>query len=648
MKLRKVYFPFVLGGILLLSVFKTSFSQTSVSEIAQTTKDSLLQYYSYSLSDSLSLKNRLYYNTIYLHKGYSLKNDSLIFKGLLMKTWLLGLDIKYDSAIFYTNRLYDLAVKNRDTIIMQKALIKLGLYHGYTNKITEAFEFYNEAYKISRANSDSTLAAISLMRMSSIQRAVGDYSGSKITATDGLKYLKNSNDLKTLGELYHAISISNREQKNLDEALRYNSKAISTTKRFKYVGYGSNLKVSFQNTRANILADKKKYGEAILILERLVADSLLSKSKMQKARLMDNLGYIKWLENPDSPDALLLMKKALKIRKEIKDGHGSLASYIHLTKFYFNIDKSKALSYAEEAYENTKDRGNLAGQIDALEFIFELKENTKKEAKEYVEIQNSLKAVNQSNREIYAVTKYENEELSTENLVLKAEKAKKERQLIIYLSLAALLLATGLFFIYFLQQRFKREKIRDIYHVETNISKKLHDEIAGDMYHIMIQMENKNSDSEMIDKLEELYLRTRDFSRENSGFDVGPEYGTELCGMIKSYEKATTKIIVRGPENVNWNSINPEKKIIIFRVLQELMINMKKHSCAEFVAITFEKISNQIKINYSDNGVGVSIGSLVMSNGLRNAENRIKAIGGLIIFESHVGKGFKAQISFPA
>ena len=77
------------------------------------------------------------------------------------------------------------------------------------------------------------------------------------------------------------------------------------------------------------------------------------------------------------------------------------------------------------------------------------------------------------------------------------------------------------------------------------------------------------------------------------------------------------------------------------------MVNMKKHSHAELVAITFKKTPKGVVITYADTGVGVAAEEIIYSNGLQNTENRIKTIGGSFIFESAKGKGFKAKINFP-
>ena len=73
---------------------------------------------------------------------------------------------------------------------------------------------------------------------------------------------------------------------------------------------------------------------------------------------------------------------------------------------------------------------------------------------------------------------------------------------------------------------------------------------------------------------------------------------------------------------------------------------MQKHSNASLVAITFQSDQNKYLIKYSDNGVGVDLNAITVTNGLQNIESRIKSINGVITFETSLNNGFKTTIRF--
>ncbi|MNL48204.1 Oxygen sensor histidine kinase NreB [compost metagenome] len=105
--------------------------------------------------------------------------------------------------------------------------------------------------------------------------------------------------------------------------------------------------------------------------------------------------------------------------------------------------------------------------------------------------------------------------------------------------------------------------------------------------------------------------------------------------------------MVNGLNALDWNTLENTKKITVHRVLQELLVNMKKHSKCSLVVITFKKNDKNFQIDYSDNGLGADIGPQNIKNGLQNVENRILAINGSITFDSKSEKGFKVSITFP-
>ena len=151
----------------------------------------------------------------------------------------------------------------------------------------------------------------------------------------------------------------------------------------------------------------------------------------------------------------------------------------------------------------------------------------------------------------------------------------------------------------------------------------------------------ENPNDKILDDLEHVYVKTRDISKENSIIDVHENYSELLKDLLFSYKNDSINIITKNKSNINWDALSDLKKITLFRVLQELMTNMRKHSKATLVALNFNQSGNKITIDYKDNGVGCN---LLKKNGLHNTENRMASINGTITFESKPDNGFKVQI----
>ena len=171
----------------------------------------------------------------------------------------------------------------------------------------------------------------------------------------------------------------------------------------------------------------------------------------------------------------------------------------------------------------------------------------------------------------------------------------------------------------------------------------MHDEVANEVYHVMTKLQIEESQNEeILDDLENIYSKTRDISKESSLIDFDQNFNELLNDLLISYKTDQVQVITRNLLNIDWKTKAEYKKTTLYRVLQELMTNMRKHSKASLVVLTFEEDNNKVNINYSDNGMGCDLKKQV---GLQNAENRIQTSGGSIIFETEINKGFKAKIT---
>jgi signal transduction histidine kinase len=153
---------------------------------------------------------------------------------------------------------------------------------------------------------------------------------------------------------------------------------------------------------------------------------------------------------------------------------------------------------------------------------------------------------------------------------------------------------------------------------------------------------NANINEKVIDNLEAIYIKTRNISKEHSVLDYEGDFKETLNDLLVSYNSHAVRVIIKDIDKVNWEVVSKIKKETIYKVLQEFMVNMKKHSQAEFVALTFKIIRKKIIITYSDDGIGTD---LKKNTGLQNVENRIRTINGTINFESEINKGFKSKIT---
>lgn len=91
-----------------------------------------------------------------------------------------------------------------------------------------------------------------------------------------------------------------------------------------------------------------------------------------------------------------------------------------------------------------------------------------------------------------------------------------------------------------------------------------------------------------------------------------------------------------------------------FRIIQEAMSNVEKHSGATAVSVGLSKSASVVKLTVVDNGKGFVMArkeKLVVSRprfGLLNIRERVRALGGEIDIESEPGKGTRIAVRIPA
>ena len=405
-----------------------------------------------------------------------------------------------------------------------------------------------------------------------------------------------------------------------------------------------------RNTRGNLLADQGRYNEAINLFREVLADTSLSNKERNRSK--SNLGYTLWLQDNENPEAIEILRETLKLREELKDDQGLIASHIQLTKYFKDSDKELALNHARSALIYAQNTNSLYGQEEALGHIIDIEGSTIKEGKLYKKVDVKLEELRQNTRDIYRVTRFDNDQLKEENFELEVDNANKKSKIILFSALLILLIVLSGFSYFLLKHKHKRDKVKAViqqtHHTETQLSKKVHDEYANDMAGILHFVDQhpeipKTTKGTLSHKLEHLYERLRDTATEIAGFDTS-QFTQSLSFLITQYHTPGITIITNVNSGIDWSGLPEHKKTNVYRCLQELLVNMKKHSEATRVTMMFKKEGNTYHIQYRDNGKGVDLQHL-KKNGLYNMETRMLDIGGSVTFDSSKSQGFKANLT---
>jgi len=93
--------------------------------------------------------------------------------------------------------------------------------------------------------------------------------------------------------------------------------------------------------------------------------------------------------------------------------------------------------------------------------------------------------------------------------------------------------------------------------------------------------------------------------------------------------------------------LNAKKQIYIFRIIQEIINNITKHSAASSVQISIFTLNDMIEFNISDNGKGFDLNYTNKGNGLNNIMERCELMNGICNIESNENHGTSFRITIP-
>lgn len=213
---------------------------------------------------------------------------------------------------------------------------------------------------------------------------------------------------------------------------------------------------------------------------------------------------------------------------------------------------------------------------------------------------------------------------------------------------------------------FEREALRSQLEIQENtfkgIAQELHDNI-GQMLSVVklslsvLPLEKDHRAFDQVRNSQEI-LNKAIFDLSNLTKSLHTERIADI-GLVESIRYEVFSIRKAGIFSVNFNSegeetpFSEQKSIFLFRIFQEVINNVLKHSKASEVMIALKYLEENFVMEIADNGVGfdvidkkqsVSSGSGV---GLRSLYNRARIIGAELDIESKPGAGTRIMIQLP-
>lgn len=330
---------------------------------------------------------------------------------------------------------------------------------------------------------------------------------------------------------------------------------------------------------------------------------------------------------------------------------------------------------AEKAYQ-TYMNGGLEGQANqTLELLsdFNEKSGNYKKAYQYLDLflkhTDSLDGLEYEKNLSDLRFKYETADKELKIVEQDIELAKKENQKRTYSIIAASLAAIALLLVVlFIQNRkTQKQKIVNLEKEKENIAlrslmageekersriaKELHDGIgsllaASKMHASKLHADNSESNQTLLTLLDNASKETRRISHNllpeslmNKGLDVA------LQDFISSINES--QLLKANYQSINLSSTLPQSmQLSIYRIVQELLNNIIKHSEATEALVQLNQNKNKLIITVEDNGKGFAFDTSNKGIGLQNIESRLSLLNGKIEVDSKDTLGTSVYIEF--
>ncbi|NMH27666.1 sensor histidine kinase [Flavobacterium silvaticum] len=533
----------------------------------------------------------------------------------------------------------------------------------------KSFRNINRAIKIFSKNDDYRNLVKALNVKANFLYSKGDYLGAEITGLNALKVVEDNKeydfgDQQTI--IYNLLGMVSREMKNYKESKLYHLKAYT---RYLKESKVSKLIVPKEIIRYNIALiefDKQNFKRATRDLFAILNNQNISKEhEVFYANVLDAAGYSKFKATGLLDDKLML--EALKINEKHNIRDRVILNKIHLSEIYYKENKvDKALKFAKEASQMAQ-TNNLMEELVMANKRIVMMEMSRENFIRYTDATEKIHTQLLKNREKYYRMDYE-----LDNVLLDLKSTKKEKVRWILL----LLLGISILFLLLIiiNQKFQNSKIKtkqrelsanqnfyklflkqkqsyelSIQSSRMKIARELHDGIMNKLSSIRLNIHGILNSTYSKEDFESYLsdLKQLEFSIRNISHNISHEIEIEnfvpmirnLIKDFKNHNKGRT-VTFHLDSEIDWIKIDLDIKKNLYRIFQESLNNIQKHSNADKIFIGIEK-KKIIIIDILDNGSSFKK-NFNLGNGIKNIKSRVSEMNGRLTISKK--EGFKIHI----
>ena len=557
-------------------------------------------------------------------------------------------------------------IKTKDSFALGKQYYYKALFFKVLNsgdnlaKSDSSLYYLSESKKISVQLKDSLEAGRRLLSISALQYREKDYFGGESSIIEGLHLLEPSGEVFFTGLLYERLGNVMWRLERQEEARKNYLKFFELQKKIP------NIKLKYEKARlqlhlAKTYESEGNYTKSIEYFNKclMVADLKVENAYRYESAL-EGLSYGRFMQG-DKKLALKGYLEVLKSRQSRGYKRGLIFSYALLGELHAsNNETKKAIFFIKKSLQTAKELLTPTKKLENLLLLSKLVrgEKGRKYLEERTQLNDSLHKRERILKNKFTKVRYETEKKDKENISLKLENTRnqlaleteRQHKIIGFLSAGASILFLGFGASIFINRRKKlifEAKMKQIEVREKErqrIAKSLHDEVAGDIRMLHLEL-TKRKQLEEAKKLAIIKGTVRNLSHQLSSESFEKvSFKNQIINLISNFFEIDFKIKVQEIDTVIWKDINNSIKRTLFLVIRESIQNSKTHAEASVVILNFKQTKKAITLTISDNGKGFNTALKKAGIGLKNMQERIEEVNGTFSIESTLNKGTSIYI----
>ncbi len=546
-----------------------------------------------------------------------------------------------------------------------------------TKNFETAIVFADAGLKLSLSAKDSNAAGTLNNIKGKSFYLKGNYDSAAFFYSTALNFLHHVNDQKARAEVLNNSGRLYRKLKDYNKALSMYNEAFD----IYFAANDDDGMATIYNESGVVFEYMGDFNEAITRYSKSLELRKKLKDVLGESYSISFIGAI-YVKQQKYTEAALYLQQALQLRRTLKDSFSTALSITDLADMYgAKKDYQKAFAYYDSGNAmamQLKYPQLLSENYFKLSQLWELKGDASQSLawyKKYTSVKDSLLSDKKFAQIEELNTKYQTEK-KEEQLMMQRNELRQKNFLLALISIIFLLAIVLAFSLYHKRQIRHRLQLqvevmkqqdiatKAIIDAEENerrrIAADLHDGLGQMMsaakmnlsaFEQRIPFENeeqKVSFENIIKLVDESCREIRNVSHQ-----IMPNalLKSSLAGAVKEFiDKIDSKVIkvALHAEGLN-DPIDKNTESVLYRVIQECVNNVLKHSGANYLDIALIKDADGISITIEDNGKGFveSDPNHKTGLGLKNIISRVSYLKGTIDFDSTPGNGTLVAIHIP-